>query len=82
MAQLVLCVPHSNVDSQRTLSVIRIKKKEFRNRLSLEGTLSSIRRHQCIKMNNIEPCYEYKRPSEMIKMSESPKAEYYNEHSK
>ncbi|XP_034082868.1 uncharacterized protein LOC117553157 [Gymnodraco acuticeps] len=53
VAQLVLCLPHSNRDAERVFSVIGLNKTECRNRLALDGTLSSI---MCIKGSQIEPC--------------------------
>ncbi|KAJ4935209.1 hypothetical protein JOQ06_016745 [Pogonophryne albipinna] len=40
VAQLVLCLPHSNADAERVFSVIGLNKTECRNRLALDGTLS------------------------------------------
>lgn len=69
VAQLVLCLPHSNADSERVFSTIGLNKTESRNRLALDGTLSSI---MCIKSSQIEPCcFKYEPPAEMVKKSKS-----------
>ncbi|XP_047202552.1 uncharacterized protein LOC124856284 isoform X6 [Girardinichthys multiradiatus] len=66
VAQLVLCLPHSNSDAERSFSLIGHNRTDTRNRLSLEGTLSAA---MCIKMSNIEPCFKYEPPAEMVKNS-------------
>ncbi|KAM4581644.1 uncharacterized protein V3H82_005782 [Fundulus diaphanus] len=66
VAQLVLCLPHSNADAERNFSLIGHNKTDTRNKLTLEGTLSSV---MCIKMSNIEPCFKYEPPVEMVRNS-------------
>ena len=46
VAQIVLSMPHSNADAERTFSLIGLNKTDTRNRLSLEGTLSSINENE------------------------------------
>lgn len=62
VAQLVLILPHSNADAERTFSVVGLNKTDTRNKLSLDGTLSSI---MSIKMSDFEPCYKYKPPAQI-----------------
>lgn len=78
VAQLVLCLPHSNANSERTFSVIGLNKTETRNKLSLEGTLSSV---MYIKMTEMEPCYKYEPPVQVIKNSKSVASAYKKGHS-
>ncbi|KAM4741391.1 uncharacterized protein FYW61_002881 [Anableps anableps] len=77
VAQLVLCLPHSNADAERSFSLISHNKTDTRNRLSLEGTLSSV---MCIKMSNIEPCFKYEPPAEMVRNSKFAAAVYNKKH--
>ena len=53
IAKLVLVLPHSNADAERVFSVVGLNKTKSRNRLALDGTLSSI---MTIKMAGLEPC--------------------------
>ncbi|XP_063053561.1 zinc finger BED domain-containing protein 5-like [Engraulis encrasicolus] len=73
VAKLILCMPHSNADAERVFSVVGLNKTDTRNRLSLDGTLSSIMR---IKMNDLEPCYKYEPPAQIVKDSKSATTRY------
>ena len=68
VAQLVLCLPHSNADAERVFSAIGLNKTDTRNALSLDGTLSSI---MTIKMATEEPCFRYEPSAEIIQSSRS-----------
>ncbi|KAL2091672.1 hypothetical protein ACEWY4_013935 [Coilia grayii] len=73
IAQLVLSLPHSNADAEQTFSVVGLNKTDTRNRLSLDGTLSSI---MTIKMNDTEPCYKYEPPAQIVKDAKSATTRY------
>src|SRR4029434_4565596 len=66
VAKLVLVLPHSNADAERVFSVVELNKTKTRNILALDGTLCSIR---AIKMADLEPCFRWEPPSEVIKAS-------------
>ena len=77
MAQLVLCLPHSNADAERVFSSIDLNKTETRNALHLDGTLSSI---MTIKMAASEPCYRFEPPAEVLRASRSATSSYNKSH--
>ncbi|XP_072168656.1 uncharacterized protein [Diadema setosum] len=77
VAQLVLCLPHSNADAERVFSSIGLNKTETRNALGLDGTLSSI---MTIKMAQGEPCFRYEPPAEVLQSSRSATSSYNKEH--
>ena len=64
VARLVLTLPHSNADAERVFSAIGLNKTDIRNRLQLNGTLSSL---MTIKMATSEPCYMYEPPEKVLK---------------
>ncbi|XP_061093937.1 uncharacterized protein LOC133126086 [Conger conger] len=66
VAKLVLVLPHSNADAERVFSVVGLNKTNIRNSLALDGTLSSI---MTIKMADLEPCFKWEPPSDVIKAS-------------
>ena len=51
VACLVLLIPHSNAEEERVFSMIKKNKTDFRNRLSLNATVSSI---LTVKLTNPE----------------------------
>lgn len=63
MAKLVLTLPHSNTDEEIVFSIVGLNKTETRNRLRLEGTLSSILTLKMAAFNQ-NPCYSYDPPSQ------------------
>lgn len=73
VAKLVLVLPHSNADAERVFSVVGLNKTKTRNSLALDGTLSSI---MAIKMANLEPCFRWEPPSEVIKASKKATGQY------
>lgn len=73
VAQIVLSLPHSNADAERTFSVIGLNKTDTRNRLSLDGTLSSI---MTMKMSSLEPCFRYEPPAEVVKQAKTATVAY------
>ena len=73
VAQIVLSMPHSNADAERTFSLIGLNKTDTRNRLSLEGTLSSI---MTMKMSSLEPCFRYEPPAEVVKQAKTATVAY------
>src|SRR4029434_6852558 len=73
VAKLVLVLPHSNADAERVFSVVGLHKTKTRNSLALDGTLSSI---MAIKMPDLEPCFRWEAPSEVIKASKKATGQY------
>ncbi|KAK6269308.1 hypothetical protein J4Q44_G00393770 [Coregonus suidteri] len=73
VAKLVLVLPHANADAERVFSVVGLNKTKRRNSLALDGTLSSI---MTIKMANLEPCFEWEPPSDIIKASKKATGQY------
>ncbi|KAJ8015892.1 hypothetical protein DPEC_G00001270 [Dallia pectoralis] len=72
VAQIVLSLPHSNADAERTFS-IGLNKTDHRKRLSLDGTLSSI---MTMKMSSLEPCFKYEPPAEVLKLAKTATVAY------
>lgn len=72
-AKLVLVLTHSNADAERVFSVVGLNKTKTRNSLALDGTLSSI---MAIKMADLEPCFRWEPPSEVIKASKKATGQY------
>ncbi|XP_053267948.1 uncharacterized protein LOC128425383 [Pleuronectes platessa] len=73
VAKLVLVLPHSNADAERVFSVVGLNKTKTRNSLALDGTLSSI---MAIKMADLEPCFRWEPPSDVIKDSKKATGQY------
>ena len=69
VAKLVLVLHHS--DAERVFTIVGLNKTKTRNCLALDGTLSSI---MTIKMANLEPCFRWEPPTEVIKASRRPQA--------
>ncbi|CAL8340082.1 unnamed protein product [Boreogadus saida] len=55
-----------NADAERVFSVVGLNKTNTRNSLALDGTLSSI---MTIKMADLEPCFKWEPPSDVLKAS-------------
>ena len=66
IAKLVLTSPHSSAGEERVFSVVRLNKTPYRSSLSLDNTLCSI---LTVKMHNLEPCYKFEPPKEMLEKS-------------
>ncbi|KAL1004840.1 hypothetical protein UPYG_G00051250 [Umbra pygmaea] len=77
IAKLVLVLPHANADADRVFSVVGLNKTKTWNSLALDGTLSSI---MTIKMANLEPCFKWEPPSEVIKASNKATGQYNHVH--
>ncbi|XP_048008269.1 uncharacterized protein LOC125243045 [Megalobrama amblycephala] len=77
VAKLVLVLPHANADAERVFSVVGLNKTKRRNSLALDGTLSSI---MTIKMANLEPCFKWEPPSDIIKASKKATGQYNHAH--
>ncbi len=74
---LVLVLPHANADAERVFSVVGLNKTKRRNSLALDGTLSSI---MTIKMANLEPCFKWEPPSDIIRASKKATGQYNHAH--
>ena len=55
---------HSNAGAECVFSHVRLNKTPYRSCLGLDGTLSSI---LTAKMHDIEPCFNYGPPENMLK---------------
>ncbi|KAE8276951.1 hypothetical protein D5F01_LYC25339 [Larimichthys crocea] len=73
IAKLVLVLPHSNANAERVFSMVGLNKTKTRNSLALDGTLSSI---MVTKMANLEPCFRWEPPTEIIKASKKATGQY------
>ncbi len=58
-------------------SVVGLNKTKRRDSLALDGTLSSI---MTIKMANLEPCFKWEPPSDIIKTSKKATGQYNHAH--
>ncbi|CAL8284101.1 unnamed protein product [Boreogadus saida] len=54
-------------------SVVGLNKTKTRNSLALDGTLSSI---MTIKMADLEPCFKWEPPSDVLKASKKATGQY------
>ena len=63
VAQLVLILPHSNVEEERVFSMVTKNKTMFRPNLSIDGTLSSI---LTVKLGNQEACEKFNPHQDII----------------
>ncbi|CAL8386831.1 unnamed protein product [Boreogadus saida] len=66
-----------NADAERVFSVVGLNKTKTRNSLALDGTLSSI---MTIKMADLEPCFKWEPPSDVLKASMKAKGQYNRAH--
>src|SRR4029434_3139166 len=73
VAKLVLVLPHSNADAERGFSVGGLEHTKTRNNTALDGTVCSI---MAIKMADLEPCFRWEPPSEVIRASEKATGQY------
>ncbi|CAL8237870.1 unnamed protein product [Boreogadus saida] len=58
-------------------SVVGLNKTKTRNSLALDGTLSSI---MTIKMADLEPCFKWEPPSDVLKASKKDTGQYNRAH--
>ena len=79
IARLVLTLPHSNAGEERVFSLVRLNKTPYRSSLGIDGTLSSI---LTVKMNDIEPCYNFEPTDDMLEKSKKATWEYNKLHQK
>ena len=77
VAKLVLVLPDSNADAERVFSVVGLNKTKTRNSLALDGTLSSI---MTIKMADLEPCFKWEPPSDVLKALKKATGQYNRAH--
>ncbi|CAL8301237.1 unnamed protein product [Boreogadus saida] len=66
-----------NADAGRVFSVVGLNKTKTRNSLALDGTLSSI---MTIKMADLEPCFKWEPPSDVLKASKKATGQYNRTH--
>ncbi|CAL8388432.1 unnamed protein product [Boreogadus saida] len=66
-----------NADAERVFSVVGLNKTKTRNSLALDGTLSSI---MTIKMADLEPCFKWEPPSDVLKASKKATGQYNRAH--
>ncbi|CAL8373159.1 unnamed protein product [Boreogadus saida] len=57
--------------------VVGLNKTKTRNSLALDGTLSSI---MTIKMADLEPCFKWEPPSDVLKASKKATGQYNRAH--
>ncbi|CAL8351041.1 unnamed protein product [Boreogadus saida] len=58
-------------------AVVGLNKTKTRNSLALDGTLSSI---MTIKMADLEPCFKWEPPSDVLKASKKATGQYNRAH--
>ncbi|CAL8340948.1 unnamed protein product [Boreogadus saida] len=58
-------------------TVVGLNKTKTRNSLALDGTLSSI---MTIKMADLEPCFKWEPPSDVLKASKKATGQYNRAH--
>ncbi|CAL8366455.1 unnamed protein product [Boreogadus saida] len=69
---------HSVLEAPRLVfSVVGLNKTKTRNSLALDGTLSSI---MTIKMADLEPCFKWEPPSDVLKASKKATGQYNRAH--
>ncbi|CAL8234029.1 unnamed protein product [Boreogadus saida] len=66
-----------NTDAERVFSVVGLNKTKTRNSLALDGTLSST---MTIKMADLEPCFKWEPPSDVLKASKKATGQYNRAH--
>lgn len=71
------CCPMQTQTLRGLFSVVGLNKTKRRNSLALDGTLSSI---MTIKMANLEPCFKWEPPSDIIKASKKATGQYNHAH--
>ncbi|CAL8330643.1 unnamed protein product [Boreogadus saida] len=64
-------------DMSRSSFVVGLNKTKTRNSLALDGTLSSI---MTIKMADLEPCFKWEPPSDVLKASKKATGQYNRAH--
>ncbi|CAL8289610.1 unnamed protein product [Boreogadus saida] len=75
---LALCKQQSNLlISRYNGRVVGLNKTKTRNSLALDGTLSSI---MTIKMADLEPCFKWEPPSDVLKASKKDIGQYNRAH--
>ncbi|KAK6191363.1 hypothetical protein SNE40_003074 [Patella caerulea] len=81
VAKLVLVIPHSNAGEERVFSMVRKNKTDFRNSLSVDGTLMSL---LTVKLANPEstPCHRWEPPKDLMKAAKGATMNYNRYHSK
>uniref|UniRef100_H3BG61 HAT C-terminal dimerisation domain-containing protein n=1 Tax=Latimeria chalumnae TaxID=7897 RepID=H3BG61_LATCH len=80
MAKLILSLPHSNTNAEQVFSLVCQNKTAFRDRLSLEGTLSSLLTVKVARPESEGSCYRFKPPEVVITASKKVTWEYNKKH--
>ncbi len=71
----LLCLPHSNADSERTFSHVRKINTEYRKTMAIDTLTAFLQ----IKINCDASCYQVHPTSEMLKLAKSTTATYNNQ---
>ena len=83
VAKIVLITPHSNAGIERVYSLVNKNKRtgSERNRLDIDGSLSSI---LAVKLDEPESdckCYEYNPSKELLQAAKTSTSRYNKKHS-
>ncbi|CAL8360388.1 unnamed protein product [Boreogadus saida] len=74
----LLKLKHSETSADLPFNeVVGLNKTKTRNSLALDGTLSSI---MTIKMADLEPCFKWEPPSDVLKASKKATGQYNRAH--
>ena len=63
LSRIVLSLPHSNADTERTFSVLRKVQTDLRGNLKVK-TINSV---LSVKLNNPVDCHQYKPEMDLVK---------------
>ena len=72
----LLCLPHSNADSERVFSHVRKVHTEYRKTMGIDTLTSYLQ----VKLNCDDPCYKINPSEEMLKSAKSATFNYNKEH--
>ena len=83
VAKIVLLTPHSNASIERVYSLVNKNKRagSERNRLDIDGSLSSILAVKLDKPESDFKCYEFKPSNELLLSAKTATRRYNKEHS-
>ncbi|CAL8249915.1 unnamed protein product [Boreogadus saida] len=76
-SQLHILVPSFDLIAVSRIVFVGLNKTKTRNSLALDGTLSSI---MTIKMADLEPCFKWEPPSDVLKASKKATGQYNRAH--
>ena len=82
IAEIVLVIPHSNVEQERLFSIVRKNKSDSRSKLALGGSLSSILTVKSHYPESATPCYKFKPDAELLKNAKHAATNYNKKHQK